>query len=381
VVDLAEANLRLAEQLANPSMAIPAPGTRAGAGTTPADTPTGTGPFRFVAYRPGVELRVEASVGHWAGAPELTSLTFRFGPDEDASRLLATRQVDLVGLVPPSALASVSGRSERRVGSVAARSVFLLLNRGGVGEWSSLQDGELRRAVALALDREVVAEEGWPDGEENASLIPPVVLDAATEQVEPLAHDPEAARRILDNAGWVPGPDGVRTRDGRRLTLSLVVRDPALVPEPAVMALAAQLAEVGVELVRGEQGSGGPSPLQRVNAATFDLFVDVRPQDDANPCSLCRFFSIRPGAQLTVAGVVGAGPAGDDLFDQVHVAPSLDSARRVAAELMQVVVAEEVVAVPLAVLPNPWLVSSRVQGFGPAGLAGAQRWESVYLSR
>ncbi len=48
---------------------------------------------------------------------------------------------------------------------------------------------------------------------------------------------------------------------------------------------------------------------------------------------------------------------------------------------MQVVVAEEVVAVPLAVLPNPWLVSSRVQGFEPAGLAGAQRWESVYLSR
>ncbi len=295
--------------------------------------------------------------------------------------MLATRQVDLVGLVPPSALASVSGRSERRVGSVAARSVFLLLNRGGVGEWSSLQDGELRRAVALALDREVVAEEGWPDGEENDSLIPPVVLDAATEQVEPLANDPEAARRILDNGGWVPGTDGVRTRDGRRLTLSLVVRDPALVPEPAVMALAAQLAEVGVELVRAEQGSGGPSPLQRVNAATFDLFVDVRPQDDANPCSLCRFFSIRPGGQLTVAGVVGAGPAGDDLFDQVHVAPSLDSARRVAAELMQVVMAEEVVAVPLAVLPNPWLVSSRVQGFEPAGLAGAQRWKSVYLSR
>lgn len=382
LVELGEPNLRLAEQLAHPSMAIPAPGTRAGDGATPAETPTGTGPFRFVSYTPDTELRVAANVEHWDGPPELASMTFRFGPDDDASRLLATRQVDLVGLIPASALASVSGRTERAVDSVPARAVFMLLNRGGVGEWATLQDGDVRQALALALDREAVTEAGWADeGETNDSLIPPVVLDAAAEQVEPLGHDPEGARQLLDSIGWVPGADGVRVRDGQRLSLSVLVRDPDLVPEAALESLRSQLGEVGVALERAEQGPGEPSPLQRVNAATFDLFVDLRPQDDANPCALCRFFSIRPGGQLTVAGVVGAGPAGDALFDQVHEAPSLDSARRVAAELMQVVVAEEVVALPLIVLPNPWLVSSRVQGFEPAGLAGAQRWDGVYLSR
>ncbi len=382
LVDLGEPNLRLAEQLANPSMAVVAPGTTAGNGSDPAQTPTGTGPFRFDSYTPGGELRVVANDDYWDGRAQLTSITFRFGPEDDASRLLATRQVELVGLITPSALAKVSGRTERAVASPPARAVFLLLNRGGVGEWATLQEDVLRRALALALDRQAVAEAGWPDyGEPNDTLIPSVVLNDAADAVSPLEHDPDGARQVLEEAGWIPGPDGVRIRDGQRLSLSFLVRDAGVVPAPAVESVRAQLAEVGVELEVDERQPGDPSPLQQVNAATFDLFLDIRPQDDANPCALCRFFSIRPGGQLTVSGVVGAGPEGDALFDQVHQAPSLDSARRVAAELMSVVVADEVVALPLASLANPWLVSSRVQGFEPAGLAGAQRWDSVFLSR
>lgn len=207
-----------------------------------------------------------------------------------------------------------------------------------------------------------------------------MVLNDDDEAVIPPAHDPDGARQVLEDGGWLIGPDGVRAKDGERLSLSLLVRDPEVVPMAAADALRAQLAEVGVALEVSDRRPGDPSPLQQVNAATFDLFLDVRPQDDANPCALCRFFSIRPGGQLTVSGVVGAGPAGDALFDQVHEAPSLDSARRVAAELMSVVIVDEMVAIPLASLSNPWLVSSQVQGFDPAGVAGTQRWDSVFLA-
>ncbi len=380
-VELTEANLRLAEQLANPSMAVMAPGTRAGDGTRPDQTPTGTGPFRFDSYVPDTELRVSANDDYWEGPPQLTSITFRFGPEEDASRLLATGEVDLVGQIPSSVLAKVSGRTERAVASSPARAVYLLFNRGGVGEWSTLRDDDLRRALALALDRPRLGRAGWPDhAEPNDSLIPSAVLNEAGEEVVPLGHDPLGASALLDRAGWSLGADGVRSRDGAPLTLSLLTREPDLVPMAVVEAMRAQLAEVGVTLEVGPAEPEGPPPLQLVNAATFDLFLDVVPQDDANPCALCRYFSIRPGGQLAVAGVAGAGPQGDALFDQVHRAPSLDAARRVAAELMSVVVADEVVALPLVALGNPWLVSSRVQGFDPAELAGSQRWESVYLT-
>ncbi len=383
IVNLSEPNLRLAEQLANPRMAVQAPGTQAGDGSTPAETATGTGPFRFTSYAPNAELRVTANAEYWNGPPELSSITFRFGPADDASRLLAVRQVDLVGLIPDQDLAEVSGRNDRRVESPPGRSAFLLLNRGGVGEWATLQDEAVRRAVAMTLDRKAVAEVGWPDHEEpNDTLIPPLVLDLSSELVDPPDRDVAAARTLLESAGWLAGPDGLRVKDGRRLALTLLVRNPDLVDPSAMETMGEQLGEVGVALepMGSDADEGGRSPLGRVNAATFDLFLDVRPQEDANPCALCRFFSIRPGGELTVSGVVGAGPEGDALFDQVYVAPSLGAARRVAAELMQVVIADEVVAIPLATLAHPWLVSSRVQAFQPAAVAGAQQWDSVWLS-
>lgn len=384
IVSLSEANMRLPEQLANPRMAVQALGTQAGDGSTPATTPTGTGPFRFASYDSGSTLRVTANDDHWNGPPNLSSITFVFGPGEDASRLLAARQVDAVGLISAQDLAEVSGRTDRLVESPPARSVFLLMNRGGVGEWASLRDDNLRRAVSMALDREVVAETGWPDhGEPNDTLIPPVVLDAAAERVDPPDHDLAGARALLDDAGWVPGPDGVRAKDGRSLTLTLLIPNRDLVSERVVETIGDQLAEVGIalELLGADVGDLNGSALDRVNAATFDLFLDVRSQYDANPCALCRFFSIRPGGDLTVSGVVRAGPEADSVFDEVYLAPSLAAARRLAAQLMQVVIAEEVVVLPLATLANPWLVSPRVQGFVPAPLAGAQQWAAVWLSR
>lgn len=378
-IRLSAPNLRLPEQLADPSTAILAPGTEPRAGGEPATTPTGTGPFRFVSYAPGDRLEVEANPDYWGDEPELDRIVFRFGPAEDASRLLATRDVDLVGHVPLSTLARVSGRTDRVAASRPGRSVFLLLNVGGAGEWDRLSDDRLRRAVALAIDRDALTATAWPEhGEPSTSVIPPAVLGDAVEGTGAIEHDPAAARDLLADAGWEAGPDGLRQRDGEPLVLRLV-RSPQADAAAAVEPLRRQLAAVGIELVEVDPGEESFAAFARVNAATFDLFLDVRTQSDANPCTLCRFFSILPGGQLTYAGAVGAGPDADALFETAYRAPSLESARRAAAEMMRVVATEAIVAVPIAALPNVWLAAARVEGFAPAPVPGAQRWDTVWL--
>lgn len=379
-VALSKPNLRLPEQLANPSFGIQAPGTQAGRGDGPGRTPTGTGPFRFDGYAPGFELRVRANDGYWGEHPSLRSITFRFGPDADASRLVATRQVDAAGLVTPGALSQVSGQRDRRMSSAPARASYLLLNVSGVERWATLKEEAVRRAVTMAVDRQAVTASGWPDGgRANPSLIPELVLGEAASRVQPPSHDAAAARALLDQAGWTVGPDGVQSRAGRRLVLSLVL-SPSAAGDRAAGAIRSQLAEVGIGVEVIEPGPDPVAAAARVNQSAFDLFLDLRYQDDANPCALCRFFSIRPGGQLTVSGTVGAGPRADDLFDRAHQAPSVESVRRLAADLMQVVVAERVVALPLATVPTTWVLSPRVQGFAPSSLPGAQSWEQVWLS-
>jgi peptide/nickel transport system substrate-binding protein len=377
-INLSMPNARLAEQLASPTMGIVAPGTQPGAGTDPATTPTGTGPFRFDSYQPGTQLVVKGNEGYWGGKPQLRSITFRFGPERDAGRLLATRQADLVGQVPFPFLQKVSGRTDQLKASQAARAEYVLQNAGGIDEFATLKDDNLRRAVALAVDRKAVAKTAWPEeGDDNNTLIPEVVLADAAERVKAPNQNLEEAKRALDQAGWGPGPDGVRAKDGRPLVLSLILARP---PEqqPAADVLKSQLAAVGIGVQVVDPAPD--TPFVRVNNATFDLFMASQPQDDGNPCALCRFFSIRPGGQLSFAGSVGGGPKADELYDRAFVSPSTDTARRVAADLVNVVVAERFTAVPLASLRTEWLASPRVRGFEPAALGGDQRWDTVWLT-
>ncbi len=379
-VNLTADNARLPEQLTAPSMAVIAPGTRPGGGDTPETTPTGTGPFVFVSYSKGTELRMKAIEEYWGGAPELRSLTFRFGPERDASRLLATRQVEIAGMVGYRNLASVSGRTDRNVQSRPGLAAYLLLNTGGIDEWTILKDDNVRKALAQTIDRDEltkVAFEGH--GDDSKTLIPDIVLGTdAADRIRPLPLNRNEAKRLLDTAGWMPTlANGMRAKDGRPLVLNLLLSRPAD-QEKAVDALRVQLADVGVGLQL--QDPAPETPFTKVNNATFDLFLDVRPQDDANPCALCRFFTIRPGGQLSFSASVGGGPKVDDAYDRIFSSPSIDTARRTAADIIQVVTAERFTAISLASLRTQWLISPRVRGFDPAVLPGAQRWEGVFLT-
>ena len=379
-VNLTADNARLAEQLTNPTMAIVAPGTRPGAGESPETTPTGTGPFMFVSYSKGTDLKMKANDNYWGGPTVLKTLTFRFGPERDVSRLLATRQVEIAGMVGYGNLASVSGRTDRNVQSRPGVAVYLLLNTGGIEEWTTLKDDNVRKALAQTVDRNEVAKAGWEDhGEDSDTLIPEIVLGAdAADRVRPLPLNRNEAKRILDGAGWMPTlPDGMRAKDGKPLVLNLLLSRPADQAK-AAETIKAQFAEVGVGLQI--QDPGPDSAFTKVNNAQFDLFLDVRAQDDANPCALCRFFTIRPGGQLAFSASVGGGPKVDDAYDRIFSAPSPDTARRTAADIVQVVTAERFTAISLAALRTEWLISPRVRGFDPAVLPGDQRWDSVFLT-
>ncbi len=379
-VNLTADNTRLPEQLANPNMAIVAPGTRPGTGDSPETTPTGTGPFRFVSYVKGADLKTAANDRYWDGAPEVRSLTFRFSSERDASRLLATRQVEIAGMVAYANLASVSGRTDRNVQSRPGQAVYLLLNNGGIDEWTTMKDENVRKAVAQTIDRDEVTEAGWEGhGEDSTTLIPEIVLGSgAADRVRPVPLNRNEAKKLLDGAGFMPTlPNGMRAKDGAPLVVNLLLSRPSDQAK-AGEAIKAQLADVGIGVEI--QDPGADTPFTKVNNATFDMFLDVRPQDDANPCALCRFFTIRPGGQLSYSGSVGGGPKVDDAYDRIFVSPSIDTARRTAADIMQVVTAERFTAVSIASLRTEWLISPRVRGFDPAVLAGDQRWEGVYLT-
>jgi len=379
-INLTTDNARLAEQFANPSMAIVAPGTRPAAGDSAENTPTGTGPFTFLSYNKGTELKMKANDKYWGGPPALKTLAFKFGPERDASRLLATRQVEIAGMVAYANLASVSGRTDKNVQSRPGQAVYLILNTGGVEEWQTLKDDNVRKAIAQTIDRNAILKAAWDGhGEDNKTLIPEIVLGTdAADRVRPLPLNPNEAKKTLDAAGWNPTlPNGMRAKDGKPLLVNLLLSRPSDQTK-AAEAIKSELADVGIAMQVQDPGTDPPGT--KINNASFDMYLDVRAQDDANPCALCRFFTIRPGGQLSFSGSVGGGPKVDDAYDRVFASPSIDTARRTAADIMQVVTAERITAISIASLRTEWLISPRVRGFDPAVLTGDQRWDGVFLT-
>jgi peptide/nickel transport system substrate-binding protein len=83
-----------------------------------------------------------------------------------------------------------------------------------------LSDINVRRALSLAIDRSIIAEQLYgAAGKPTCNVLPAPDIYVSTANDECLVQDIAQANAILDEAGWLPGGDGIRQKDGVRLSI------------------------------------------------------------------------------------------------------------------------------------------------------------------
>ena len=83
-----------------------------------------------------------------------------------------------------------------------------------------LSDYNVRRALSLAIDRNVLVQVGYGQaGVVGCNIVPNPAIYLSTANDECLTQNVAEANRLLDEAGWLPGADGVREKDGVRLSI------------------------------------------------------------------------------------------------------------------------------------------------------------------
>lgn len=216
----------------------------------------------------------------------------------------------------------------------AAGAQILSRTAGGVGitiypnlDRPALADEAVRRALQRGIDRQEIVEALYSEYDTASTSILSSTVPGHVDLGDRLGYDPQEAARILDEAGWVPGPDGVRTKDGRRLSLEAIWSFPGYT---AVLELIReQLAPVGVELtlnLRPDSEIGGLVREGRFDLRLADL---TRPDPDV----LQGVFSTRFGRAL------GAPvPEVEDLIDRQSAAIDPAERRRLVRELQEVLV-------------------------------------------
>jgi peptide/nickel transport system substrate-binding protein len=83
-------------------------------------------------------------------------------------------------------------------------------------------DPNVRKAFAMAVDRKSMAEQLYgPAGQATCNIItsPPDVVSKNTDNMDVCKYDIEKANQMLDQAGWMKGPDGIRQKNGVRMHL------------------------------------------------------------------------------------------------------------------------------------------------------------------
>jgi peptide/nickel transport system substrate-binding protein len=85
-----------------------------------------------------------------------------------------------------------------------------------------LSDINVRKALSLAIDRGIIAQVGYGGGftgQATCNVLAQPPIYASTANNDCLAQDVAQANQLLDDAGWLPGPDGIREKDGVRLSI------------------------------------------------------------------------------------------------------------------------------------------------------------------
>lgn len=205
--------------------------------------PIGTGPFRVVEFRANDVITLEANPNYRDPAkPAFATVTFKGGGDaESAARsVLQTGEFDYAWnlQISPEVLAEMEADGKGKLAVAFATSVERIhvnftnpasdLGPDDRSVWKEdgsnphpiLSDFKVRKALGLALDPVVITEIGYGKaGRPTCNVLPGPDLYASTANDSCMKQDIEGAKKLLDEAGWVPGADGVRVKDGRRLSL------------------------------------------------------------------------------------------------------------------------------------------------------------------
>lgn len=375
-------NRRLPQQLNHPNNSIVAPNTE------PAETRVGTGPFREVEYAREDQYVVEAFDGYWGDAPGLSRITFRFIPDA-TTRVLALQsgEVDLIYEVPRESAQDLpsSGDFTLATSTVGAYEA-LYVNIHGAEPYDLGQDPAIREALAYAIDKETIVSGVWQGNAEiSDTMIPPAILGSAADMITGTTFDPERARGLLDAAGWVAGDDGTRAKDGRRLTLTMVVGFPnAEIHRPMPEFVQAQLADVGIEM-EIVQTPDTASYEERLGTGEGDLWAEAGSQNDGNPCFLPDLLFSTPvpdgDPESTAYGRAFAPGADFDAhIEECRSAVPPEEVQAAAASAMKVLIDEQFVVIPLAGTFRLFGVAAKVTGFEAHPSGVNQRWAGVTVA-
>ncbi len=300
----------------------------------------GSGPYTVTDFERGKILKLERNPNFRGPEPAFDQIQYiKYGNQDAVERALQLGEVDMVVEVSSNNFARLG--EEPNIETVAAASpsytelAFNLCPARFCPDAKfnpAVQDRDVRQAIAYAIDRERINTIAARDTSFPGHGILPEFYKSFFQQPEQdYPVDPDMGNQILDDAGWVMGDDGVRTKGDERLEFNLYVRSESAYNIQAAKLVAEEAKEIGVKFdvqvvsvdkltdLTVQKTDGKPSP-------DFDTFIWGWGGDPYDPSFLLSLFLTKEIGGLSDSFY--SNPEYDKLFDEQ--AGSFDVAERKA---------------------------------------------------
>ncbi len=200
--------------------------------------PIGTGPFRVVTFKTNDTTELEANPNYRdPKKPAFATMTLKGGGDAEAAArsVMETGEFDYAWTtqvnpeMQTQMAAGGKGHFVNAFGTLTERLEMNLTDPSAdlpADERSTvkhphpiLSDVNVRKALSMAIDRQALVDVGYGTAGKPTCNIVPAPEAFASDNVDCIKQDMAGAKKLLDDAGWKAGADGIRVKDGKKLHL------------------------------------------------------------------------------------------------------------------------------------------------------------------
>lgn len=230
----------------------------------------GTGFYRMTSFQEGKVIDFEAFDGYWGKKASIRKARYSAVPNPETRVLLAeSGEGDIVVDIPAEAAARLREEGKLSVFSDPIPRARLLIVNSSLPFFST---PKVRRALSLLIDRKGIASALLKNENAAATQLFPSICSWHNEDLDALMYDPEKARTMLREEGWLPDGKGFLAKDGRPFAFEILTY--ASRPDLPLIAEVIQqaLREEGI-IVTVKVEKSGMVPERQKNGSLESAFV------------------------------------------------------------------------------------------------------------
>ncbi len=257
-------------------------------------TPFGNGAYKFVDYIDGEEVRLTRNEYHYGEVAKIKNLILRIINDTNQLALLENGDIDII----------------RKGILTNEESIELLNNMGFVGSTITtylgygymainhkqeiMKDKNVRKALAYGLDRKTIVDICFGNFGQVLDIPQNRNSWAYPKNDNFIKYDfnPEKAIELLEASGWMVGEDGIREKNGKKLTLKFLASTPNEVNDILIPIMIDNYKKIGIKIIIEQMEA--KAVIQRQNEAkqgkfSYDIAFMFTPFANSDPDSSARF--------------------------------------------------------------------------------------------